>query len=99
MVSFEIQNTYSGVKWNLITRSLNHDPFHVYYFSCYGDYLELFDGPTSTAASMGRYCGRSFTPISSSQRYLTVLFVTNNEDQFNGFKLYYNFTNDCEYTE
>jgi len=64
---------------------------------CFSDYIELFDGRTIQYGSMGRYCGDMLTPISSSQRYLTIHFVTDNENQYSGFKLHYNFTSECTY--
>lgn len=61
--------------------------------SCYNDYLTLYDGPFTNATELGKFCGTStFLPISSTERFLTLLFVTNSYNQYNGFKLYYNFT-------
>lgn len=82
-----------------------HDPFRygnsrlnfiqTFIFSCSYDYLELFDGnSTRSSPSLGRFCGYFFTPISSTQRFLTLQFVTDYNIQSRGFKLLYNFTTD-----
>lgn len=65
------------------------------HYRCTFDYLELFDGnDTMTSPSLGKFCGYKFTPISSTQRFLTLQFVTDYSIQLSGFKLYYNFTNE-----
>lgn len=60
--------------------------------SCSYDYLALYDGPYLNSTYLGRFCGRSFLPISSTGNYLTLQFITNNYNQYGGFKLHYNFT-------
>lgn len=62
------------------------------YSNCYHDYLALYDGPYTNYTQLGKFCGSSFLPISSTGRFLTLLFVTQSYTQMNGFKLYYNFT-------
>lgn len=59
---------------------------------CYYDYLELFDGPDANSTSLGKYCGQTFNPVSSTGRFLTLVFVTNTGTQASGFKLYFNRT-------
>lgn len=62
------------------------------FFRCSYDYLELFDGGEVGVKSLGRFCGSRFNPISSSQPFLTLRFVTDNSSQMSGFKPFYNFT-------
>lgn len=61
--------------------------------SCYGDYVELYDGDSVSSRSMGRYCGNTFNPVTSTGNSLTLKFVTDGYTQYQGFKLFYNFTN------
>lgn len=61
--------------------------------SCAPDYLELFDGDSLSSPSLGKFCGDKFAPISSTQNILTLLFVTDDFDQFPGFLLNYTFSN------
>ena len=64
-------------------------------FSCDEDYLEIFDGDSTSALSLGRFCGDSFVPLSSTQRFLTVQLITDGYDGDSlGFKLFYNLTTD-----
>ncbi|KAH3873470.1 membrane frizzled-related protein-like [Dreissena polymorpha] len=60
--------------------------------SCGYDYVELFDGDSVNAPSLGKFCGSVFKPISSTQRYLTLIFVTDDNQQQTGFVFFYNFT-------
>ncbi|XP_052777589.1 membrane frizzled-related protein-like [Mya arenaria] len=60
--------------------------------ACNYDWLELFDGNSTNSTSLGRFCGSTFRPISSTQRFLTLNFVTDGSTQQRGFKLFYNFT-------
>jgi len=61
------------------------------------DYIELFDGSRIISPSLGTYCGKEFSPVSTSQRYLTIQFISNRDDTVRrGFKLRYNFTSDCK---
>lgn len=62
------------------------------YSGCRHDYLILYDGQFTNASQLGRYCGSTFHPISSSGRFLTMMFVSNTQRQHTGFKFYYNFT-------
>lgn len=85
--------------------ALNQYGFHntyiiLLYYSCSNDYLELFDGDSTTSPSLGKYCGSVFYPISSSQRFLTLQFISDSTSHssfhiaYPGFRLFYNFTND-----
>ncbi|XP_052282982.1 low-density lipoprotein receptor-related protein 12-like [Dreissena polymorpha] len=60
--------------------------------SCSYDYLELFDGDSTNDNSIGKFCGSAFAPISSTQQFLTLNFVTDGSHTFRGFELFYNFT-------
>ena len=60
--------------------------------SCYYDYLQIFDGPNPNSTSIGKYCGQTFNPVSSSGRFMTLVFVTNYGTQAAGFKLHFNRT-------
>lgn len=59
--------------------------------SCSFDYLELFDGESTSSPSLGRFCSDIYHSISSSQRFLTLQFITDEENQGAGFKIIYNF--------
>lgn len=59
---------------------------------CSYDYLELFDGNSTSSPSLGKFCGDIFSPISTTQRFLTMQFVTDSDTQHAGFKMFYNFT-------
>ncbi|XP_052280124.1 tolloid-like protein 1 [Dreissena polymorpha] len=75
--------------------ALMANTFHVELSSggCWYDYLELFDGNTTRHShSLGEFCGDSFAPISSTQRFLTLNFVTDSSSVYRGFELFYNFT-------
>ncbi|XP_052280310.1 low-density lipoprotein receptor-related protein 12-like isoform X2 [Dreissena polymorpha] len=69
---------------------------------CLYDYLELFDGDSTNDNSIGKFCGSAFAPISSTQRFLTLNFVTDESNAFRGFELFYNFTDHvirtCQFT-
>lgn len=60
--------------------------------NCYGDYVQLFDGDSMKSKSLGKFCGSSFNPISSTTNKLTLQFVTNGYTQYQGFRFFYNFT-------
>lgn len=60
--------------------------------SCYRDYIIVYDGPWTNYTRLGTYCGTSFQPMSSTGRFMTILFITNTYTTMNGFKLHYNFT-------
>ena len=54
----------------------------------------MFDGNTTSAASLGKFCGHSISRVVSSQRFLTLRFTTDSDVQAPGFKLFYNFTSE-----
>merc|ERR1712179_54446 len=60
--------------------------------ACSFDYLELFDGNSTSAPTMGTFCGSTFLTTSSSQRFLTLNFITDDSTQQRGFQIFYNFT-------
>lgn len=60
--------------------------------NCYRDYLSLFDGPTNRSAALGKYCGTTFGPVTSTGRFLTLQFVSNSYTTKAGFELHYNWT-------
>lgn len=60
-------------------------------YSCSYDYLELFDGESLSSPSLGRFCSDAFHSIISSQRYLTLQLITDDDKQEAGFKLVFNF--------
>ena len=62
------------------------------YFSCGYDYLALYDGPNVNSSLLGKYCGSTFNPVSSSGRFLTLQFITNTYQQEKGFELRFNWT-------
>lgn len=58
--------------------------------SCQYDYLEVYDGSSSSAALIGRYCGASVpAPITSTGNTLFVLFRTDGSVVRTGFTLSY----------
>ena len=63
-----------------------------YHFRCPYDYLALYDGPNVNSTLLGKYCGHVFHPVTSTGRFLTLYFVTNNYQQYKGFELRYNWT-------
>ncbi|KAH3871069.1 low-density lipoprotein receptor-related protein 12-like [Dreissena polymorpha] len=67
-------------------------------YNCQYDYVELFDGNSTGATSLGRFCGHTFLPISSTQRFLTLNFVTDHATGFRGFEFFYNFTDHIIHT-
>ena len=98
----DIMSTYNGfmleMKNHLKYDELSNISFQLSYsilhcrHGCYNDYVRLYDGPNLLSHSMGKFCGDSFKPITSTGRYLTVQFVTDYSLQMGGFKLIYNFT-------
>ncbi|KAH3738368.1 hypothetical protein DPMN_045002 [Dreissena polymorpha] len=77
-----------GLKVELVAKSFNleSDP------SCSYDFVELFDGDSINAPSLGKFCGSVFNPITSNQRYMTINFITDDNEQHTGFTMFYNFT-------
>ncbi|XP_037612385.1 cubilin [Sebastes umbrosus] len=80
---------------------LSFDSFNLeYHLNCNYDYLEVYDnGTAQTGTKIGRYCGRSLPPsITSTDRQLTLLFVTDSSLSTEGFSANYvsiNATTDC----
>ncbi|XP_054478628.1 cubilin [Anoplopoma fimbria] len=80
---------------------LSFDSFNLeYHANCNYDYLEVYDnGTVHTGTKIGRYCGRSVPPsITSTDRLLTLLFVTDSSLGTEGFSASYvsiNATTDC----
>ncbi|RVE59186.1 hypothetical protein OJAV_G00201620 [Oryzias javanicus] len=71
-----------------------------YHYDCNYDYLEVYDnGTVETGTKIGRYCGRSVPPsITSSERQLTLLFVSDYSLSSEGFSASYvsiNASTDC----
>ncbi|KAL4240816.1 Low-density lipoprotein receptor-related protein 12 [Mactra antiquata] len=62
--------------------------------ACAYDWVELFDGNSTHSPSLGKFCGTTFNPISSTQRFLTIQFITDESDQGHGFQFFYNFTSE-----
>ena len=44
------------------------------------------------APLLGKFCGQTFQPVTSTQQYLTLEFVTDMDTQLQGFRLLFNFT-------
>ncbi|CAM9270170.1 unnamed protein product, partial [Lampetra planeri] len=80
---------------------LTFDSFNLEYHSgCNYDYLEVYDnGTVQTGAKIGRFCGRSVPPsITSTDRLLTLLFVSDSSLATEGFSASYtsiDATTDC----
>ncbi|XP_053392700.1 low-density lipoprotein receptor-related protein 12-like [Mercenaria mercenaria] len=83
-----------GMNVELVAKSFNVEDTP----GCASDYLEIFDGKTTSSPSLGKYCGHTFDPISSTQRYLTMQFVTDISTQLLGFKIFYNFTTQANHS-
>ncbi|KAF6722152.1 Cubilin [Oryzias melastigma] len=84
---------------NLIRLSFNSFNLE-YHYDCNYDYLEVYDnGTVETGKKIGRYCGRSVPPsITSSERQLTLLFVSDYSLSTEGFSASYvsiNASTDC----
>jgi len=60
--------------------------------TCDYDYLTLYDGRDATHSSLGKFCGTTFNPITSSGRFLTLRLITDGDTQQGGFTIVYNFT-------
>ena len=55
---------------------------------CPTDYLELYDGPLDTDASLGKFCGSRATQLAiSSSNQLTIRFFSDGSETDVGFKL------------
>jgi CUB domain. len=54
------------------------------------DYVDIYDGPTKSSKSIGRYTGFRDIPIAtSSSNSMSVYFYTDGEDQYPGFRAVY----------
>ena len=52
--------------------------------------MEIYDGPTTQAPKLGRFCGHNKPPvISSSGRYITVVFRSDQSVNEVGFSFKY----------
>ncbi|XP_067667453.1 cubilin-like [Haliotis asinina] len=56
---------------------------------CVNDYVQVYDGPSVSSASLGRFCGIQTPTYISSGRYMTVKFHSNGVNSDKGFKLLY----------
>ena len=62
---------------------------------CNYDSVELFDGPTSSSASLSKSCGGSLpSPVYSSSRYMVMQFKSDSFVTENGFVAHYRELND-----
>ncbi|XP_052259358.1 deleted in malignant brain tumors 1 protein-like, partial [Dreissena polymorpha] len=63
---------------------------------CRFDYLELFNGPNASSLSIGKYCG-TVPPMGfkSQLNSVHIVFSTNNDVSYKGFRMTYTFTRDC----
>jgi len=77
-----------GMKVELVAKSFDIEADS----TCDYDYVMLYDGRDATSTSLGKYCGSTFNPITSTGRFMTVRFVTDGDTQGTGFQLFYNFT-------
>lgn len=57
--------------------------------TCDNDYLEIFDGPSTSSPSLGRFCNNNPPPASlvSNREVITVNFVTNGSVELEGFRM------------
>ncbi|XP_059179030.1 cubilin-like isoform X2 [Physella acuta] len=59
--------------------------------NCRYDFVEIFDGSRDTGTSLGKWCGTSLPPpVRSTGNVMTVVFVTDDHDNFRGFLLTWN---------
>ncbi|NXU72577.1 CDCP2 protein, partial [Oreotrochilus melanogaster] len=64
---------------------------------CSFDYVALFDGPTITAPSLGRYCGSTRPPPTvSSTQHLLILFRSDFNIGGRGFKAHFYSAGECQ---
>ncbi|OQV16592.1 putative Neuropilin and tolloid-like protein 2 [Hypsibius exemplaris] len=62
-------------------------PYECY---CQYDFLEVRDGPYPHSPLMGRFCGRIYPPMLTSQsRYMWLRFKSDDAIQFEGFRAFY----------
>ncbi|XP_046374768.2 CUB domain-containing protein 2-like [Haliotis rufescens] len=85
----------------LISKSSNSDMIHVRIevidmnmtvslTACTEDYIEVFDGPTTSSHSLGKWCGKQRPKVQSTWNSLTVYYKSSNTSTSNrGFKLEY----------
>ncbi|KAJ8318614.1 hypothetical protein KUTeg_003705 [Tegillarca granosa] len=59
--------------------------------NCDYDYLVIYDGTSSSAKEIAKYCGTSNINVVSSGRYLFLEFVTDDSTRERGFRLNYRF--------
>ena len=58
--------------------------------SCFNDYVEVFDGSSTSSVSLGKYCGQNYPAIlESSSKDLLVVFKSNHRIVRTGFKAHY----------
>ncbi|KAG5893859.1 hypothetical protein JTB14_005468 [Gonioctena quinquepunctata] len=56
---------------------------------CIADYVQLFDGPTTTSKSLGKFCSEIVEPIKSTTNKMLVKFRSDVSFQARGFQLQY----------
>ncbi|XP_077302836.1 neuropilin and tolloid-like isoform X2 [Arctopsyche grandis] len=67
--------------------------FHIEYSEdCQFDYLEIRDGPHGYSTLLGKYCGKDFPPMLTSQgRHLWLRFHSDENIEYSGFTAVYEF--------
>jgi hypothetical protein len=87
---FCIMSLYIKLYWYFI-RSIVDLSLDMSTFRCTYDVLVVYDGEGIAAKEEGRFCGTTFSEVVSTGRYMTLHFLSDDEDQFDGFQLHYFF--------
>ncbi|KAI8777938.1 cubilin isoform X2, partial [Biomphalaria glabrata] len=69
--------------------TLNFTRFDLEAAFCRYDYLDIFDGPSSSSSSLGRFCGSTLQGrlLTTTQHQVTLDFTSDQYDHFRGFSI------------
>ncbi|KAJ8391790.1 hypothetical protein AAFF_G00085620 [Aldrovandia affinis] len=62
---------------------------------CRYDSVSVYDGPSASYPMLGKFCGSGTPSVSSTGTYMTVIFISDSSDNFQGFRAEYSIEESC----